>query len=181
MHEMMQSLLAERFKLVAHRGSKEFPIYALVLARPDGSLGPRIDTVANRLHVQARRVLTVWSLWLAGRLAGRGVTMAQLVRLLPLQLGGSQIAINGRVIDRTGLSGAFDFTFDWIPDPVARNVLATSELTGLPEYRPYVFPSLSNAPNFLAALEEQLGLRFDNQMAPEPVLIIDKIERPIEH
>ena len=42
MHEMMQSLLAERFKLVAHLGSKEFPIYALVSSRSDGNLGPRM-------------------------------------------------------------------------------------------------------------------------------------------
>jgi uncharacterized protein (TIGR03435 family) len=180
MHEMMRSLFAERFKLVAHRGSKEFPIYALVVARPDGSPGARMTPSQIDCTSKPGESSPCGLSGSAGRLTGRGVTMAQLVRLLPRQLGGSQITFDRPVTDDTKLSGAFDFRLEWTPDPVARNVLATSELTGLPEYRPYVLPLVSNARNFLAALQEQLGLRFDNQLAPEPVLIIDNIERPIE-
>jgi uncharacterized protein (TIGR03435 family) len=35
MMAMMETLLADRFKLVTHRDTHELPIYALVLARPD--------------------------------------------------------------------------------------------------------------------------------------------------
>jgi hypothetical protein len=39
---MIRALLAERFKLVVHNEDKEMPIYALVLARSDGKLGPQL-------------------------------------------------------------------------------------------------------------------------------------------
>ena len=79
-----------------------------------------------------------------------------------------------QVIDRTGLSGRFDFTVEWTPD-------ATQSLpaeTNPPRYRPFISPLESSAPRLLAALEEQLGLKLDSQLATEPVLVIDKIERP---
>jgi uncharacterized protein (TIGR03435 family) len=80
------------------------------------------------------------------------------------------------VIDRTDLSGRFDFTLEWTPDPVARDVLAPSQAAPR-----FAFPVESNAPNFLAALREQLGLLLDNQLAPQPVLVIDNIEPPTEN
>src|SRR5678816_2784372 len=42
MRPMLQNLLADRFKLKAHRETRELPIYALVLTRADGRLGPNI-------------------------------------------------------------------------------------------------------------------------------------------
>jgi uncharacterized protein (TIGR03435 family) len=41
MRLMMQSLLEDRFKLAAHRETRQAPIFALVLARP-GRLGPQL-------------------------------------------------------------------------------------------------------------------------------------------
>ena len=39
---MMRSLLSERFKLVVHHETREFPAYELALARRDGKLGPQL-------------------------------------------------------------------------------------------------------------------------------------------
>jgi uncharacterized protein (TIGR03435 family) len=42
MGPLLESLLAERFQLTFHRENRELPVYALVKARSDGSLGPRL-------------------------------------------------------------------------------------------------------------------------------------------
>ena len=39
----LRTLLAERFKLKTHTETRELPAFALVLARPDKNLGPRLD------------------------------------------------------------------------------------------------------------------------------------------
>ena len=179
--QMLQSLLAERFKLVAHRDSKEFPIYALVLSRPDGSLGPRMTPSQLDCRATPGASSPCGLSGTLGRLVGHGITIAQLIRILPRHLGG-RIGLDRPLIDHTGLSGAFDFTLEWTPDPVAPEILAPSQAPpALAPYREYTRPLESNAPNFLAAWSEQLGLRFDNQVAPEPVLVIDKIEPPTEN
>ena len=178
---MLRSLLADRFKLEAHRGSKEFPLYALVLSRPDGSPGPRLTP--SQLDCRSRPgVSSPCGLsGTVGRLVGRGITMAQLVHILPKHVAaGSRIGLDRPLIDRTNLSGAFDFTLEWTPDPVAPEISAPSQ-AALSPYRAYTRPLELNAPNFLAALPEQLGLRFDHRLAPAPVLVIDRIEPPVEN
>ena len=64
-----------------------------------------------------------------------------------------------QVMDRTGLSGRFDFTLEWTPDNASAS-------------------SLESSPRFLTALEEQLGLKIESQLAPKPVRDIDSIEEP---
>ena len=172
--QMLRLLLAERFKLVTHLASKEFPLYAVVLARRDGTPGPRMTPSQIDCSAKPGCGLT----GTAGRLTGLGVTMAQLATVLPRHLAaGSQIRMDRPLIDRTDLGGRFDFTLEWPPDAV--KIRWPSQIAPeLPVFRPYAFPLESNTPHFLAALEEQLGLRFENRQAPEPVLVIDHIEPP---
>ena len=110
----LQSLLAERFALKVHRETRNGQIYALVLARANGSLGPRL----RQSQVESPQGLGGGQCAPPGppgpfnmRLCG--VTMAQLVeRYLPMYAG-------RRVIDRTGLAGGFDLAlyFDNRPVP----------------------------------------------------------------
>ena len=176
--KVLQSLLTERFKLVAHPGSKEFPIYALVLARSGGSPGPRMTGSQMDCSSRPGGSSPCGLSRTAGRLAGRGVTMARLARLLPRHVGNTGRVFDREVIDRTGLSGRFDFTLEWTPDQVAASPAGPS---GAPQFRPFTSPLESNAPEFLAALQDQLGLKLESQLTPEPVLVIDKIERPLEN
>jgi uncharacterized protein (TIGR03435 family) len=127
---MIRALLAERFKLVVHNEEKEMPIYALVPARSDGKLGPQLkaseaDCAAIVAAARAR----------GGRGPmgpppdpGRGGPPPQCgIRIGPgnMAVGGSpmsQVATSlsmfaGRiVVDKTGLSGSYDFTLTWTPD-----------------------------------------------------------------
>ena len=191
---MLQSLLAERFKLVAHRGSKEFPIYALVLARPDGRLGPQLTRSqldCSREAVRARSARdsspsppeagdrpTCAMSSTYGRLTGGGITMAQLASHLPVGTHVSRNVFDREVIDRTGLSGRFDFTLLWTPD---RADPIPDVQSGPPQFRPFTSSLESYAPRLLAALQEQLGLKLDSQLAPKPVLVIDSIEPATEN
>jgi uncharacterized protein (TIGR03435 family) len=170
---MLRSLVIERFKLKAHRGSKEVPIYAVALAN-QGSPGPRLtpSQVDCRVDAGGSPPCGVSS-HTSGRLIGRGVTMAGLVGALHLHHT-SQIRIDRRLVDRTGLSGTFDFALEWTPDPVSAADLPNQG----PATRTLPSVLVSNAANFLAALEQQLGLVLVPAFAAEPALIVDEIELP---
>jgi len=175
LQEMLRSLVIERFKLKAHRGSKEVPIYAVALAN-QGSPGPRLtpSQVDCRVDAGGSPPCGVSS-HTSGRLVGRGVTMTGLIGALHLHHT-SQIRIDRRLVDRTGLSGTFDFTLEWTPDPVSAAVPPNQGPATLPRTLPSI--PVSNATNFIAALEQQLGLLLVPEFAAEPALVVDEIELP---
>jgi len=184
----LQAFMAERFKLVAHPGEKEFPIYALVLARPDGSLGPQMtrsqmdckpDPVRARFSsanlspladASGRPTCGLSSTY--GRIEGRGVTIADLAGHLLVGSRTNPQVIDRPVMDRTSLSGRFDLTLQWTLDDAA---------PGPARYRPFTSVLESSSPRLLAALQEQHGLKLESQLAPKPVLVIDSIEPPTEN
>jgi uncharacterized protein (TIGR03435 family) len=185
---MIRALLAERFKLVVHNEEKEMPIYALVPARSDGKLGPQLkaseaDCAAIVAAARAR----------GGRGPmgpppdpGRGGPPPQCgIRIGPgnMAVGGSpmsQVATSlsmfaGRiVVDKTGLSGSYDFTLTWTPDQMPG---AGQRPPGAPEPPP-IDP---NGASLFTAVQEQLGLKLDSQRGPVAMLVIDRAERPTEN
>jgi bla regulator protein blaR1 len=165
----LQSLLAERFALKVRSEKRDRPIYALVLARADGSLGPRLRQSQTPS---------------AGGLGNNqcappgppgpfnmrlcGVTIAQLVeRYLPMYS-------DRLVVDRTGLSGGFDFVLHFDNRPIP----GVGPFGGLPPTPQAAEPAASDAVSIFTALEEQLGLKLEPQTAPVEVLVIDHVERP---
>ncbi len=94
---MLRAMLADRFKLVAHTETREAPMYALVLARKDGRLGPQLRHVTKDCDDELPCELQI-----GGEIRGRGQGMEQLAKTL-LQFAGRSI------VDRTGLTGGFDF------------------------------------------------------------------------
>ena len=91
---------------------------------------------------------------------GTGVSMADLAR----NLAGPA---DRMVVDKTGLTGAWDFDLRFVLDGPAPNI------PGLP-------PPPADAPALFTALQEQLGLRLEPQRTPVEVLAITSIERPTE-
>ena len=181
MRLMMQSLLTERFKLVVHKETRELPVLALVLAKP-GKLGPQLrrhpaedgacsNVVASADHpsepVGSSAVPTVcgglMSVGVPGapshvRIGGRNVRLTLLAAHLS-EMG----QLDRPVVDRTGLSGSFDFVLEWGPDP-------TSVSTTPEDY-------VGRQTYLQEALQDQLGLKLERQKAPMDVLLIDHVDR----
>jgi uncharacterized protein (TIGR03435 family) len=82
--------------------------------------------------------------------------------------------LHGRpVIDRTGLTGLYDFTLRYAPElGRVAGPLGLLPPGGLP---PVVDP---DAPSLSAALQEQLGLKLENARGPVEVVVIEKLEKP---
>jgi uncharacterized protein (TIGR03435 family) len=94
------------------------------------------------------------------------------IHMLVLNLANS---LDRQVLDKTGLSGRYDFKLEWSLDAlgVSSPVAATgAEVPVAPE------PS---GPSLFAALQEQLGLRLEPQKAPVDTLVIDHVARPSEN
>ena len=141
---MLQSLLTERFHLALHRESKDTAVYALV---PDKN-GPKFHESAP----DANGVLRMNG---RGKLTATGGTMTQLVNWFSNANG-----VDRPIIDRSGLTGHYDFTLEW------SNPLAGGDTT---------------APSIFTALPEQLGLRLEPRRAPVEMLVIDQAELPAEN
>ena len=174
MRLMMQALLAERFKLAVHFETKESPVLALVLVKP-GKLGPKLlphaegppcDTAPSPDLFPPKCSVMVMTMS-SGRMAkggSRDTTMTLIADALP-----SMGRLGRPVVDRTGLSGRFDFAIEWSP-----------ETNNIPPLPGEPVPD-TQGPSFQAALREQLGLKLESTMAPLQVLVIDHVERPSEN
>jgi uncharacterized protein (TIGR03435 family) len=172
----MRTLLAERFKLVVRRETREMDIYALVLARADGKLGPALKPTTQdcaAMMAAARggpppgpppgpnSPVVCGMRGLPGRLVAGAMPMSQLASNLSGQ-------VQRIVADRTGLSGAWDFEISFAPErPV--NPPPGVEFP----------PADPNAPSLFTAMQEQLGLRLQSTKGPVEVLVVERIEQPI--
>ncbi|MGH9140148.1 MAG: TIGR03435 family protein [Vicinamibacterales bacterium] len=175
---MLQSLLAERFKLTLRRETRDLPLYALVMARKDGRWGPKLrradadcTQAASRLDGLAppgppdpAAPCGYVGPDPGGGIRFRGVSVQAIAKFLATP-------VHRPVLDRTGLSGYFDVDLE-----------LTTELgpppppPGLPDRF-----DRSSAPSIFTALPEQLGLKLDSQRGPVDVFVIDRAEHPVEH
>jgi uncharacterized protein (TIGR03435 family) len=174
---MLQNLLADRFKLVVRREKRPLDAYALVLARKDGKLGEhmRVSTSGCSLPPTAPggRIATPSNPAPSpmcgprpggpGRLILEGSPIGQLANLLAPAAGRT-------VVDKTGLTGRYDVDLSFAPE---------RQLPGPANDGAAVAPD-ANAPSLFTALQEQLGLKLESSQEPEEVLVIERVERPIE-
>jgi uncharacterized protein (TIGR03435 family) len=70
------------------------------------------------------------------------------------------------VVDKTGLSGRYDFDLEWAPDET--------------QFGGDVAPASaeSQAAPLFSAIQQQLGLRLEATRGPVEALVVDKAERP---
>ena len=170
--QMLQTLLADRFKLAIHRETKELPIYSLVVAKSGSKLHEAKpgDTYPNGIKAPAGLPAphaTHLMRMGRGELTAQGIAMDQIAHLLTQQIGRT-------VVDNTGLKGNYDFTLHWTPDQSAPT------LNG-PSGDPDGSTSSESGPSIFTAIQEQLGLKLESQKGPVEILVIDHIEKPSEN
>jgi uncharacterized protein (TIGR03435 family) len=157
---MMQQLFIDRFKLKFHLEKKEFPAYALVVAKggpkfkeadPERLKNPGTDYHPGRLSGRATD------------LTGQAVTMADLARTL------SKGITDREVLDQTGLTGKYDIALKWTPVVESNGDTPVTPDDGRDEP--------------LRALQDQLGLKLEAAHDPiaVDVVVVDHIEMPSEN
>ena len=194
MMAMLQTLLAVRFKLKAHMETRDVPVGVLVVARSDGKLGSKLTvstaTCPSQEEIQAKAKealsggdpsalqallsggeCSISPVINGGNIAAglgmklRGQPISTLVSMLT-QMTGKKIQ------DKTGLTGRYDFELTFDPEVLMRMVSQLGINIPAGSLPP------SNAPSLLTALQEQLGLKLENDKAPGEVLVIDSAELP---
>ena len=177
---MIQALLADRFRLALHHESKELPIYAIVLGRKDGKLGPNLveskegscTPVDPTKPPPPPKPGEPPLLGCGGMMTGLDRLRAVGMRIAGLE---SLSSLLGRtVVDKTGLAGTYDMNAEWTLDD---NQLANVTPPGAP--RPT--PPDNAGPSIFTAFQEQLGLKLESQKGPVDILVIDRAEKPSEN
>jgi uncharacterized protein (TIGR03435 family) len=175
LREMLKPLLAERFNLRVHPEQREMDVLALVLARKDGRLGPRLkrsaancaaDANTPRNQLAAPRPDAPRCGMLPGG-PGRLLASGLDLRALSALVG---VAIGQAVVNQTGLEGGFDIDLQYTPERFAATALGVRPGADAPQG---IDP---NGPSIYAALDDQLGLKLERTRAPVDVLVIDHIE-----
>ena len=164
---MLQTMLADRFKLVVHRENKVVPIYELTAGRKSPKIKPSEGATFQEIEQKHPGARMLGGGVIAASSPGQqwffGVTMAELGTLL------SNLA--GRPVkDKTGLTGKYDVTYriELRPSP---------QEDGTPAPVPPDFFSSQIS----TIVEEQLGLRLNAAKGPVESLVIDHVEQPSQN
>jgi uncharacterized protein (TIGR03435 family) len=153
---MLRQILAERFGLVAHRETRELPVYAMSVAKG----GPKLKEFVFDPAVPASARRGGGVQMSMGMIAAHECTIPYFLSMLSRQLGRT-------VVDRTGLTGNYDFTLRWSPDNSATSASEGAQADTLP--------------SIFTAVQEQLGLKLESTKAPASVLVVDHLERPSQN
>ena len=159
MGPMVQSLLANRFKLVAHKETRDLPVYALVFARQDHAFGPKLHVSSTDCQKEVSAVIARTGRPpspdappLCGIRSRSGHIELNATRISP-NFVRTLAPITGRsVVDKTRLTGVYDGELMWNDS--------------------------EEGPSLFTAIQEQLGLKLESTKGPVDVLVIDHVEKP---
>jgi uncharacterized protein (TIGR03435 family) len=154
-----RDLLAERFHLKVHRELREMPAFVLTIAKSGSKLQPPVAETDLPAGLPQSRINHLGS----GHMEGHSALISNLSRSLM-----AEPEADGRpIVDKTGLTGQYDFTLRWTPfapGPGAASVDPAEQL-----------------PSLFAALEEQLGLKLIVHKEQVEVIVVDSVEKPSEN
>ena len=153
---MIRKLLADRFKLTFHHDSRELSAYVLTVTKNGQKLTP------SELKGPPG---------LGRRLGPEGLTMLAQNETMADFAGFLQMLVLDRpVVDKTGISGRFDFHLTFTPDD--------SEFGGHPPPLPTATETTNVSPGLFEAIQQQLGLKLNPEKTPVDVIAIDHVEKP---
>ncbi|HEX4133002.1 MAG TPA: TIGR03435 family protein [Bryobacteraceae bacterium] len=183
--QMIQALLTNRFGLKFHRETRDFPVYALVVAKtglkmkaspPDPPADPA-DRKSFDMTTSATQTGTTINY-------GNGMYMtfgnnAFVGRKLPASAMADTLGrfVDRPVVDMTELTGNYDFKLEFAPEDFGAMMMRAAVAAGItlpPEALKLI--DASNGDSLFNALET-LGLKLEKRKAPIEVLVIDHIEK----
>ncbi len=163
---MVQSLLADRFKLVVNEATVTRPAYALVIAKGGPKLQESIPGSPSPIELQGNPVDFLTE---PGEIRAHGIPISKLA----MQLSMERAAVGRPVLDQTGLKGKYDFDLTWTPPPgMGPGPSSGAEMAPPPD---------TSGSSIFTALQEQLGLKLEPAKGPMEVLQIVHIEKPSEN
>jgi uncharacterized protein (TIGR03435 family) len=158
---MVQKLLADRCKLSFHHDQKEMAVYVLTV----GKTGPKLTkSLGNSMGLPGLGFRGP----VGGDLTAYNATMSDFINFMT-----RNVNLDRPILDRTGITGRYDFTLDWAPDD--------SQFGGAGGKMIPPADGSSTLPSLYTAVQEQLGLRLEATRAPADVLVIDHVEKPSEN
>ncbi|MGA8108344.1 MAG: TIGR03435 family protein, partial [Acidobacteriaceae bacterium] len=158
---MVQVLLAERFHLKVSYHAKEIPVYALVIAKG----GPKLTKSAGPKVLAGGGVQSFLNERRSGELESLNMSLDQFAEAAP----GLFPEVSDRVVvNKTGLTGNYDWTLRWTPEDSRGANEGTAPPPG----------SDDSAPSLFTALQEQLGLSLESQKGSVETLVVDSIDKP---
>jgi bla regulator protein blaR1 len=156
---MLQTLLADRFKLQFHRENKTQTVYDLVVAKNGPKLQRvRVDDYPGNLVTRCCR----------GGMYMERTTMADFAAVFTM------MGVPTTVRDKTGLKGIYKFELHWSPEAFRSGEKQDVPGNGEPAFDP-------DGPSIFTALREQLGLALEGAKGQVEILVIDHAEKPSEN
>jgi uncharacterized protein (TIGR03435 family) len=177
---MLRNLLAERFKMELHHEIRNLPIYELTVAkgglRLRATSGPATSAAEPRPFKQGDLPQAPAGRWgLVPRACAKSDTPAPCgpAQVLGNAQGMADIAemvtsLLGRLaVDKTAVKGAYDYTLDFAPGSIN---IPIAEAGGAPAPE-------DSYPDFIVAMERQMGIKIDGKTGPADVIVIDHAQR----
>lgn len=151
---MLRTLLAERFKLAVHRETKDLPVYTMVVGKNGSKLQEATEEQKSSSSVRG---------------TSRGLQMTYQKVAMPLLINTLANMLGSPVLDKTGLTGRYNFTLEWTDERFRRPANGPDA----PEFEAF--------PDLFSALQNQLGLKLEVKKGPVEVLVVDHAEKATEN
>jgi len=189
--EMMQSLLEDRFQLKIHREKKEFPVYALVIAKGGLKMTETPPDADANADARAPQEFTG-----AGSNQGVSVNLGQGASFtfannkfeakklnMAAVAGTLERFLDRPIVDATDLSGRYDFSVPVTAEDYQSMLIRSAVVAGviLP---PNVLRLIDGAPTPTSLFDglEKLGLRLEPRKAPLDTIVVDSsLKKPTEN